>query len=547
MSAHARRTGEAHDNAEREPGMKDSERIRAAYRLSCESAEAERLARAIVYEQTVELPPAQVAGTPAADNVGRIARLEPEPDAGGGWRLEVDYPAGLASGQLSQLCNLLYGNVSMYRGVRLLDVTLPGPLLARFPGPRFGAAGLRGLIGVYGRPLVATAIKPRGLPLAELAGLAGAFARGGGDIVKDDQNLVRDGFDAFRAHVDACATAVEQANAASGRRCLYLPHLAGPDEELEQRAEFVRSRGLHGALMCPLAMGLDRARALAARYQLLFMAHPALSGACTNGAREGIAPGVLLGTLFRLAGADLSVFPSPGGRFAVDEEDCGAIAAALRAPLGGLAESLPAPGGGLGPDRAAALAAAYGSEAAWLIGGSLHGAEGGIEAGTRRLLEDLSSRFETRCEPPREAAPSACEMPGSNAAAAIRSLLPVAEGFQWPDREDQRYKDSAALPFRGVRRVELVGKQGEPCSFDLRYFELEPGGYTSLEKHVHTHVLIGARGRGVVVTGGERLALSPDDVAYVGPLQPHQLRNEGREPFGFYCIVDRERDRPMAP
>lgn len=35
------------------------------------------------------------------------------------------------------------------------------------------------------------------------------------------------------------------------------------------------------------------------------------------------------------------------------------------------------------------------------------------------------------------------------------------------------------------------------------------------------------------------------DVAYVGPGEQHQLRNREDEPFGFYCIVDHDRDRPQ--
>lgn len=522
--------------------------IRATYRLSCEAGETEALARAIAYEQTVEVPPGLIAGTPAEANVGRIESVESDPEAPGAWRVSIAYPAALASGQLGQLFNLLYGNISMYRGVRLVGLDLPGAVLNGFAGPRFGADGVRRLTGVFGRPLLATAVKPRGASTAELAGVVEAFARGGGDIVKDDQNLVQAGFDDFRAHVDACAAAVERANAESGRHCLYLPHLAGPDEELERRAEFVRRRGLHGVLMCPLVVGLDRARALASAYQLLFMAHPALSGAYTGNEREGIAHGLLLGTLFRLAGADISVFPEPGGRFQVTPEVCSGIAAALAAPLGGLAAGLPSPGGGMQVARIPELAARYGPEAVWLVGGSLLGDPRGVTEATRGLISALDARFDTRLETPGSGPVSACEVPG----AALRQgpsapVLRADEDFHWPGREDQRYKASRTLPFRGVRRVELVGRQGEPCHFELRYFELEPGGFTSLEKHVHTHVLIGARGRGVVVMGGERTTLDPDDVAYVAPLQVHQLRNEEDGPFGFYCIVDRDRDRPMAP
>ena len=94
--------------------------------------------------------------------------------------------------------------------------------------------------------------------------------------------------------------------------------------------------------------------------------------------------------------------------------------------------------------------------------------------------------------------------------------------------------------------MELVGKFGEGSRTDLRYFEIEPGGYSSLEKHLHAHIVIGARGHGVLVLGSRRESLSPMDVACIGALEPHQLRNESSEPFGFFCIVDHDRDRPAA-
>ena len=102
--------------------------------------------------------------------------------------------------------------MSLYPGVELADFTLPASVLAAFAGPRFGVDGLRRLTGVHGRPLLATALKPRGLPVSEYARMAGAFAAGGGDLVKDDQNLVTD-FDGFRDRVFRCRDAVGNANA----------------------------------------------------------------------------------------------------------------------------------------------------------------------------------------------------------------------------------------------------------------------------------------------------------------------------------------------
>ena len=59
--------------------------------------------------------------------------------------------------------------------------------------------------------------------------------------------------------------------------------------------------------------------------------------------------------------------------------------------------------------------------------------------------------------------------------------------------------------------------------------------------------MIGARGHGVLVLGDRRETLAPMDVACIGPLEAHQLRNESPELFGFFCIVEHDRDRPMAP
>ncbi|HUY17651.1 MAG TPA: cupin domain-containing protein [Candidatus Binataceae bacterium] len=81
-------------------------------------------------------------------------------------------------------------------------------------------------------------------------------------------------------------------------------------------------------------------------------------------------------------------------------------------------------------------------------------------------------------------------------------------------------------------------------AFELRYFELQPGGFTSLQRHRHCHVIIGVRGRGRIRVGEQEHRLAPLDIAYVGPYQPHRLTAQGRTPFGFFCIVDRRRDKP---
>ncbi len=130
--------------------------------------------------------------------------------------------------------------------------------------------------------------------------------------------------------------------------------------------------------------------------------------------------------------------------------------------------------------------------------------------------------------------------------AAPPALRRLRRQFRWEHTEVEPYKVSAHRggEFAGASRQVLIGKRGERVAFHLRYFELQAGGYTSLERHRHSHVVVGVRGRGVVRIGEKDYTLTPLDTIYIGPLQAHQLRAAGRAKFGFFCIVDARRDRP---
>jgi quercetin dioxygenase-like cupin family protein len=121
--------------------------------------------------------------------------------------------------------------------------------------------------------------------------------------------------------------------------------------------------------------------------------------------------------------------------------------------------------------------------------------------------------------------------------------------FRWSGVEEREYKDTPGgergMGFRGIKRMTLASAASIPSAFELRYFELEPGGYSSLEKHRHVHFVVAVRGKGRAVVGASAVELAPFDAVYVPPLTPHRWLNSGNEPFGFLCTVDAERDRPQ--
>jgi quercetin dioxygenase-like cupin family protein len=121
-------------------------------------------------------------------------------------------------------------------------------------------------------------------------------------------------------------------------------------------------------------------------------------------------------------------------------------------------------------------------------------------------------------------------------------IIKYANG-EWRDVAVQPYKDDDPR-HRGVTRRELMGGDDEETlSFSVRYFEVAPGGFSTLERHEHTHAVMILRGSGTVVLGERVYAVAPHDCVYVAPDTLHQFQASEEEPLGFVCIVDRVRDR----
>jgi quercetin dioxygenase-like cupin family protein len=115
--------------------------------------------------------------------------------------------------------------------------------------------------------------------------------------------------------------------------------------------------------------------------------------------------------------------------------------------------------------------------------------------------------------------------------------------FNWDSIEPIQYKkkDNAINTFKYVTRYNLLTNSG--TDFDVRYFELKKEGFTTLEKHRHEHFVIVARGKGLVFIKDKMYDALPFDIFIIPGWSAHQLINHGEDPFGFFCIVNSERDQ----
>lgn len=113
--------------------------------------------------------------------------------------------------------------------------------------------------------------------------------------------------------------------------------------------------------------------------------------------------------------------------------------------------------------------------------------------------------------------------------------------WNWADIQAQTYKDEPGTWVSVTRRAFT---DDASTAFEVRYFEMQPNGYTSFERHKHEHLVVVLRGRGRVRLGTDWHDLTPHDVVRVPADTPHRFQAGTDEAFGILCVVDRERDRP---
>lgn len=115
----------------------------------------------------------------------------------------------------------------------------------------------------------------------------------------------------------------------------------------------------------------------------------------------------------------------------------------------------------------------------------------------------------------------------------------------WEQVPVLKYKEDGTHFKDITRQILFEGNTDLPGQ--LRYFEIASGGHSTLEQHKHLHVVMILRGAGKALIGADVVALEQFDIVHIPAHTWHQFRATHAEPFGFLCLVNVERDKPMRP
>lgn len=373
-------------------------RFTATYRLTASTYdEAKEKAFAIAVEQTVECPYELVKDSWIGEKlVGRIEDLKlAAPEV---FYATISYSPDAVEGEFAELLNMLYGNVSLYPGVRLMSFELSDGMYSLYKGPKLGRSGIRQLCGIPKGPILMSAIKPMGTSATDLASMVRALALGGCPIIKDDHSLYDQAYAPFRDRVTACVDAVHEANAKTGRKSLYIANASGDGLSFIDRAYTAQELGADGIMAAPGLIGFPIIRQLAeaADFHLPIFLHPCFSGCATMHEDSGISPYCYYGELSRLAGADAVIFTSFGGRFGRSEDECRRIAASTAADMGPLKSIFPVPSGGMKWQLFPRMCRVYDEDTLFLVGGALQTEGPDLESNTKFFMEKLQKAWEGR-------------------------------------------------------------------------------------------------------------------------------------------------------
>jgi 2,3-diketo-5-methylthiopentyl-1-phosphate enolase len=310
--------------------------------------------------------------------------------------VDVDFPIeNFERGGFSMLLTTIVGNdPSTGISATLVDLVLPTRYASRLGGPRLGVTGWRERLGVADRPLLLNPMKPcTGLPPDATARMAAEVARGGIDLVKDDEVLADTSFSPIGERCRAVATALDEVADETGHRTRYIVSITDRPDRMLDHARAGVDAGADGVMVAALLTGLDALNMVveAVDGAVPVMAHTAGLEMYGRGDGLGVDASVLVGRLLRAAGADAVLIGSPWARRPTAMADWQRFTSWLLDGWSGYAPAFPVVGGGVVTGQLAEIVALLGRDVIITAGGAINGHPLGAEAGAAEMMAALEA------------------------------------------------------------------------------------------------------------------------------------------------------------
>ncbi len=308
-------------------------------------------------------------------------------------RVRIAFPVGNIGKNLPTLASTVSGNLydlGEVTGLKLLNVEVPAGYRARYALPVQGIAGTRESLGVQGRPVFGTIIKPNvGMTAQAIAALVGELCAAGVDFIKDDEICANPDVAPLAQRVPLVMDAIKRAEDASGRRVMMAFNITDETDAMRRHADLVAAEGGTCVMASLNWCGLSAMESLRAHTPLAIHGHRNGFGAMSRHPALGMAFPAYQ-ALYRLAGVDHMHVHGIGGKFVDSAEEVTEAARACLAPLAEGCDDAVMPAFSSGQwagTLGSALEAAGSADLMFMCGGGILAHPGGPAAGIASLRE----------------------------------------------------------------------------------------------------------------------------------------------------------------
>lgn len=380
--------------------------IIATYIVAAETKDFLRLAGEIAAEQTTGswLPVPLETPELMACHSGQVINAFEIPDytysIPAGKRhfvVEVAFPTCNYTSQIPMLLSTVIGNISLMGDLKLVDLKFPQSFVEGFPGPHFGIQGLRSYLQVPTRPLINNMIKPcTGLSPSQTADLFYEVARGGVDIIKDDELIANACYSSVVERVRLCMEMEKRVFEESGEHTYYAVNITDNPHRVMDNARAAIEAGANMLMLNTLTAGFGTLQMLAEakEFNVPILSHPDYAGVHSWSEKSGVGAHLILGKFLRLCGADISVYPTNFGKLPITLEQVVKIVFNLQSPLYGMKSVWPMPSGGLTQGMVARVMADMGNDIVLGAGAAIHAHPMGPTAGGKSFRQAVDAVLE---------------------------------------------------------------------------------------------------------------------------------------------------------
>ena len=263
--------------------------------------------------------------------------------------IKLGFPVLIFTYDITSIISIIFGRLSLYGRIKLVDIEFPDLFLEHFKGANYGIYGVREKLNLKHEPILMTTLETYTLDLEKIGDLFYKIATAGADIIKENEAYFDDSLAPFEERVKLCIDKKKKAEDLTGRKIIYVPNLTGKISSIVEKAKKAVDLGVEAFTINVVPYGFETLQRLSEEIDAVFIANPAFSGSLYQTKDYGIEAHVLFGKLLRLAGSDIVIFPSPYGDYPLLHHHAMEVSEALREKFGNLNPVLPAPSMGIYP------------------------------------------------------------------------------------------------------------------------------------------------------------------------------------------------------